>query len=272
MAPSGCGGGGHTIMAAQISNTDLPRHVHLPDFDPAGEGAEFIDDQAAIIRWLQAQNAAGCTFSATGESIRLLAMAGLLKEGPVVLPRRLVPWFRANHPQVRVEPFAPFIDQDGIATCGSVAGEASMLLRLIDRMIAPWVAHSVGAHLGVRTEPGPTGASDDIVTTAQVWIGRNSTADVRFSTLAANLGISQSTLTRRFREQLGMTPGTYLQKIRVDAAIQQLVHTRRPIGQIANIVGYDDIKSFRAVFRARTGSSPKQYRVAYGAEPPKPPS
>lgn len=254
--------GGHAIVATQISATDLPRHIHLPDFDPTGEGADLVEDQAAIIRWLHVQRAGGASISATGEAVRLLAMANLLEEGPVALPRRLIPCFRASHPRVQVDPLAPFIDRGGIATAGSAAGEAYMMLHLIDRLISPWIASSVGAHLGIATEFGLPGTIDDVVTTAQIWIGRNSTADVRLSTLAADLGVSQSTLTRRFRDHLGMTPGAYLKKARIDSAKQQLVHTGRPIGQIANIVGYDDLKSFRAVFRAHTGLSPYQYRVA----------
>lgn len=77
---------------------------------------------------------------------------------------------------------------------------------------------------------------------------------------AANaLFMSGRSLARRLSAE-----GTSFQKIkddmRRDLAIQRLVKTRDSIGQIASLVGFDNLPSFHRAFLAWTGSTPKAYR------------
>ena len=78
--------------------------------------------------------------------------------------------------------------------------------------------------------------------------------------LAAESKLSTSHFRRRFRDELGITPGDYLAERRINAARRLLEETDDPIGKIAKACGYDTIYTFSRFFRKRTGSSPSEWR------------
>jgi AraC family transcriptional regulator len=82
--------------------------------------------------------------------------------------------------------------------------------------------------------------------------------------LATRLGVSTSTLARRFKEATGMTVADYAAKKRADRAAKLLATTSRSVSEIARFVGYDDANYFVKVFRAVYGMTPTTYRRAQG--------
>ncbi|WP_454854869.1 helix-turn-helix domain-containing protein [Promicromonospora soli] len=81
--------------------------------------------------------------------------------------------------------------------------------------------------------------------------------------LAERLGVSASTLARRFKAETGMTVAAYVARQRAERAARLLVTTSQPVHDIAQFVGYDDANYFVKVFRAAHGTSPTAYRAAH---------
>ncbi|MHC4886865.1 MAG: helix-turn-helix domain-containing protein [Planctomycetota bacterium] len=77
----------------------------------------------------------------------------------------------------------------------------------------------------------------------------------------SNLSVSQ--FERRFKKLFGLTPLKYVLKVRVDAACQQLVSTRRTICRIALDTGFYDHSYFTRQFTHLIGMSPSEYRHRY---------
>lgn len=67
-------------------------------------------------------------------------------------------------------------------------------------------------------------------------------------------------LARLFKQTLGTTFMETLMNLRIDNAKQLLLNTPMKIGEIAQIVGYDDIRYFSQVFRKFTGFTPSQFK------------
>ena len=59
-----------------------------------------------------------------------------------------------------------------------------------------------------------------------------------------------------------MNFSAYLEQIRIDKAKQYLSSTCLKISQIAEMVGYADMKYFSKVFKSKTGYSPLSYRMS----------
>lgn len=78
--------------------------------------------------------------------------------------------------------------------------------------------------------------------------------------VAANLGISETSLKNYFRGVYGQNISSYLRQQRVEAAAQLLVTSNRPVADIAAQVGYSNQGKFAAVFRAHFGTNPLDYR------------
>ncbi|MEM8534706.1 MAG: helix-turn-helix transcriptional regulator [Chloroflexota bacterium] len=78
--------------------------------------------------------------------------------------------------------------------------------------------------------------------------------------IAAEVGMSVSTLRRRFKQTMGTTMHSYVMQHRITAAQRLLVNTEWPLHAIAAELGYNDVYFFARQFRAVTGVSPGTYR------------
>lgn len=71
---------------------------------------------------------------------------------------------------------------------------------------------------------------------------------------------SRAKLFEVFKEETGMTPNDYWQRLRIDLAQEMLVNTNRSITQIAMDCGFSSSQYFSSVFRKYSGVSPTDYR------------
>lgn len=77
---------------------------------------------------------------------------------------------------------------------------------------------------------------------------------------ARRAGMSQSGFCHRFRRETGVSPGQYLQTLRLNSAKELLNSTKLSISEIAAQVGYTDPLYFSRLFCQREGTSPTEYR------------
>jgi AraC family transcriptional regulator, regulatory protein of adaptative response / methylphosphotriester-DNA alkyltransferase methyltransferase len=67
-------------------------------------------------------------------------------------------------------------------------------------------------------------------------------------------------LQRIFKKMNGMTPTEYIQRIRVEKAVELLLTTKKSVTEIAADVGFPNTSYFITVFKKRTGHPPTEYR------------
>lgn len=80
------------------------------------------------------------------------------------------------------------------------------------------------------------------------------------SEYAALLHMTPKTLGRIVREQLGLTLTVLIRRRILTHAKWQLLHTLRPVKEIAREVGFQDELYFSRMFRKATGLSPRRFR------------
>lgn len=85
--------------------------------------------------------------------------------------------------------------------------------------------------------------------------------DIRMPMLAAMAGMSESTLTRRFRKVMGRSPIEHLIRLRIERARHLLASPDLNITEIAHECGFADSNYFSRCFRSTTGVSPRDYRA-----------
>jgi len=78
--------------------------------------------------------------------------------------------------------------------------------------------------------------------------------------VAAYVGLSERHLTRCFRQEMGVTPITYLTRYRVQQAKGLLEAGDKGVTQVALEVGFSDSHYFARVFRREVGLPPSAYR------------
>src|SRR3546814_93655 len=253
---------------AQLADAESPRLVFLPSFqltDPDAFGAR-VPAFAAFHAWLRARGGEGVEIGACGASVLHLAAAGLLDGRPCAAGPRLVGPLRRLFPQVQVDTDNVIRRAGHLWTCSRDAESAA----LIARMFAEAFSLTLGRSLAAREPPGPqagplAAATDPFVARAQLWIRDRFTQRFRIADLARDLGVSHQSLIRRFRAAGSSGPREFVQRTRVDAAMSMLAETRRSVTEIAQLVGYADVPSFRRVFVATTGVSPNAWRSRHRA-------
>ena len=72
--------------------------------------------------------------------------------------------------------------------------------------------------------------------------------------------ISKSTITRVFKNTLGMTPNQYVINVRIMKS-RELLEQGYAVKDVSEKVGYKDESSFIKKFKELQGESPKQYQL-----------
>jgi len=74
------------------------------------------------------------------------------------------------------------------------------------------------------------------------------------------VGISADYLTDCFRQELGITPMTYLRRYRIRQARGLLEEGKLSIMQVALAVGFSESAHFTRTFQREVGMTPRAYR------------
>jgi len=81
--------------------------------------------------------------------------------------------------------------------------------------------------------------------------------------LAQQAGLSVRTLSRLFVQQTGLTFSQWRQKARMIMALEPLLGGK-PVSQVAQLSGYENVSAFIAVFRRFMGMTPGQFQSMAG--------
>lgn len=107
--------------------------------------------------------------------------------------------------------------------------------------------------LGTRREPA------EIVRIKQ-YIKEHYHETVTLDELADYIGMNPSYMSAFFKKETGQNYKNYLTEVRMKEAVRLLNSTDKKSYEIAEAVGYKDIKQFREKFREYYGLSPQKYR------------
>ena len=98
---------------------------------------------------------------------------------------------------------------------------------------------------------------------AAAYLADNRERHVTVQELSRQLGISPTQLKAIFRGVYGQPVFTYMRTQRMQEAAQLLIHTDRPIGEIAEMSGYTNASKFAAAFQDVMGETPREFRQAH---------
>jgi len=152
----------------------------------------------------------------------------------------------------------PFValDRDLVGFCRVLAASADGGL---DSLRAEIAGDLLVGSLARSLDIAP-GAATDAVTRAVTFIDANLSRPLAVKDIADAVAVSASRLHDLFAERLGVPPGRYLTRRRIERARDWLVSTEMSLARIAHEAGYSDQATFTRAFRRETGTSPAQFR------------
>ncbi|MEV5711385.1 helix-turn-helix domain-containing protein [Actinoallomurus sp. NPDC052274] len=203
----------------------------------------------------------------------VLAAAGLLDGRPATTHWNEAAELQRRYPRIRVDPDVLFVDDGDVLTSAGAASGIDLCLHLVRRDHGSEVANRVARQVVVppwrdggqaqyieRPVPEPHDAG---TAPARSWALEHLDRPISLSELAARAGMSIRTLTRRFHEEVGMSPGRWLARQRVELARHLLETTDLPVDQIARRAGFGTAVSLRQHLHAAIGVSPLAYRRTF---------
>jgi AraC-like DNA-binding protein len=96
---------------------------------------------------------------------------------------------------------------------------------------------------------------------ARDTIDRSFAAPLDVAALARVAHVSPAHFARQFRVVFGETPHRYLQRRRIERAMELLRDTDRPVTDVCLDVGFASLGTFSRTFSAVVGESPSAYRA-----------
>jgi transcriptional regulator GlxA family with amidase domain len=111
-----------------------------------------------------------------------------------------------------------------------------------------------------RPVPDPQLAT---TTAARAWALGRLHQPIQLRDMAEQEAMSVRTFTRRFREEVGISPGQWLTQQRVERARQLLETTDLSIDQVAREAGFGTAQSMRQHLQQALGVTPTAYRRTF---------
>ncbi|MEU8132952.1 GlxA family transcriptional regulator [Streptodolium elevatio] len=205
----------------------------------------------------------------------VLAAAGLLHGRPATTHWNEAEHFQRQFPDVRVDADVLFVDDGDVLTAAGVAAGIDLCMHLVRRdhgseaanrvarrcVVPPW---REGGQAQFIERPVPEPSATGTAAT-RAWAMEHLHRPLSLAELAAHAGMSVRTFTRRFRHEVGTTPGQWLTRQRVEHARRLLESTDLGVDRVADRAGFGTAASLRQHMVAAVGVPPSTYRQTFRA-------
>ncbi|WP_081809224.1 GlxA family transcriptional regulator [Mycobacterium sp. URHB0044] len=203
----------------------------------------------------------------------VLAAAGRLDGRPATTHWKHADALRRLHPDVLVDERVLFVDDGDVLTSAGLAAGIDLCLHMIRSDHGAQVANAVAKYCVVPPwrEGGqaqfidrhlPEGDDSSTAATRE-WALRRLDDDLTVERLARHAHMSPRTFSRRFREETGQAPGTWIRQRRIDRARELLESHDLPVDEVARLSGLGTGGNLRHHLRRGVGMSPSSYRKVY---------
>ncbi|CAM5595972.1 AraC family transcriptional regulator [Streptomyces spiroverticillatus] len=203
----------------------------------------------------------------------VLAAAGLLDGRPATTHWHWAEHFQRLFPAVRVDPEVLYVDDGDVLTSAGVAAGIDLCVHMVRRDFGAAVANDVARRSVVpphrdggqsqyirRPVPEPQLAT---TTAARAWALGHLHEPIQLRDMAEQESMSVRTFTRRFREEVGVSPGQWLAQQRVERARHLLESSDLSMEGVAREAGFGTAQSMRGHVQGALGVSPTVYRRTF---------
>ncbi|MFI2779893.1 GlxA family transcriptional regulator [Streptomyces sp. ALB3] len=243
---------------------------------PGGAGTRTPDP--ALVDWLRVHGPGARQLVSVCTGALLLAEAGLLDGHRVTTHWSVCETLARTYPAVRVDPDPIFVRDGRLATSAGVTAGIDLALALVEEEHGREVALTVARHLVVFLRRPGNQAQFSVQLTAQTaareplrevqhWITAHPDADLSVEALAARASLSPRHFARAFQAETGLTPGRYVERVRLEQARRLLEDTSDGITAISRASGYGTPEAMRRAFVKTLGTAPAEYRRRFRPQP-----
>ncbi|MET1076657.1 MAG: GlxA family transcriptional regulator [Pseudomonas sp.] len=249
---------------------------------PGGLGEQRQCQDAALLAWLRDAEPRVRRLGSVCSGAMILAAAGLLDGRQVTTHWADVHTLRQGYPAVqvlddRLHTYDPSgRDGDGhVFTSAGVTAGIDLALALVEADLGRPLALAVARRLVMflRRPGGQAQFSAWLTPEPQriprlasllEWIPAHLGDDLSLDALAARVHMAPRSLSRLFVRELGMGPGRYVEKVRLEAARLLLQDAQVSVSSVARLTGFGHPENLRRSFHKHLSVSPQEYAERFG--------
>jgi transcriptional regulator GlxA family with amidase domain len=254
--------------ADDVINPDL---IIVPAF--YGDRDEMLKKHRDLINWIATCYADGAEVASLCSGIYFLAEAGLLPGRSCTAHWSDMEDIVRRYPDVNFLSDMVITDQDRVYTSGGAFSSLNLILYMIDkfcgREVGVWASKMFSLDMDRMSQShfavfkGQRQHNDKDILGAQTYIEENHHLPLNIDAIAERTNMSKRNFIRRFKKATQNTPFEYLQRVKIEAAKKALEKGNQNINLLMYDAGYNDVKTFREVFKKITGLTPQDYRRKY---------
>lgn len=259
----------HLRVPRRLSSVAYCDTVLVPGIDPLERTIP-----TSILRALRLASERGARIASICTGAFILARAGLLDGLRATTHWRAAEELARHYPQIKVDSNVLYVDNGRVLTSAGAAAGMDLCLYLIRHDYGAAVAAHIARAAVMPLErvggqaqfiefshPEAIGSMGPIM----VWMERHLNENLSLSVIARHARMSVRTLSRRFAEQVGMTPARWVAKARVRRAQLLLETTTLPVEHIAAESGFQSASVLREHFKSSVRLSPVAWRQSFGS-------
>ena len=247
--------------------------IIIPSCD--GDIHDTVENNLTLVPWLKQQHRDGAHIASMCTGSFLLCKTGLLDGKTATTHWAYATLFQQLYPQVSLKISENIADHGTLVSAGGGTSFINLIMYLIEKYYGHELAVLCSKIMLADLDKMPQSTysiftaykqhGDQAILQAQEYIEENYEALISLTLLAKEVALSERTLIRRFKKATGLTPTTYVQQVRVEAAKKLLEQSQDTILSIMDDVGYADLANFRNVFKKHVGISLHEYRKKFKA-------
>jgi transcriptional regulator GlxA family with amidase domain len=200
-----------------------------------------------------------------------LAAAGLIPGRRVTTHWRYCAELARRHPDLTVDPEPIYIRDGNLWTSAGVTAGMDLVLALVEEDHGHALALAVARELVLfLRRPGDQKQFSSVLAAQSrggsrlgallAWLAGNLHQPVSVEAMAERACLSPRQFARVFREETGLTPARFLERMRVDAARQRLESGAGGLAAVVQSCGFGTEETMRRAFLRQLGASPGAYR------------
>lgn len=261
-------------LGVQEGHHDID-HLVVPGFElvPSEDPATRLSLWDREIEFIRACEARGVRVSSVCVGAYLLGEAGLLDGRRCTTSWLYGADLASRYPGATVRTDSLIVQDDGVTTTAAFTAALDLATALVREHLGDKIARTT-ARITLapenRTSQAPyildsmlpakhTQFADDVGR----WLVERMAEPYDLDLLSSAFHLSTRTMLRKFKDETGESPRSYLQRARIRKAKRLLESTDWPLGKILEHIGYQDPGTFRRLFTDRVGISPADYRKRF---------
>ncbi len=239
-----------------------------------GRGTAGVVADRRLVAWVRRMASRVRRLASVCTGALVLAEAGLLDGKRATTHWAECEQLAAAYPRVTIDPDPIFIRAGKIYTSAGVTAGMDLALALVEEDHGAPLAREVARAL-VLFMQRPGGQSQfsaqleiQVADRAPLreltaWMSDHLAADQSVEALARRVAMSPRNFARVFRRSLGMSPGRFVERLRVEAARRRLVESDAGVAAVAAACGFGTAETMRRAFQRTVRVAPADYRSRF---------